>query len=301
MPPRKKQRLSPTPTPAQSNPPSQTPSKGPPPDPLSDRWTDAEEIGLFKALIKYKPTGLHKHFRMLQLRKHLLDNGYIHPRAAHTKPTGIWEKLGGLYDLAALDEREDARQLSDVDATGVEGSESEAEADVYSLAENKIHNETFVLPDDDYGEAMWKRRLPDAKASREESESPAILPELNFMERAPVPFIPSFSVEASEPAATPAKTASGRGRGRPRGRGRGAAASAAPGTTRRSKRQASSEAAEDEEEVEGSTNAEEEEESSEGEEASAESTPAPRTGQRGRGRGRGARGGGRGRGRGRGK
>ncbi|KAK6432043.1 hypothetical protein LTR95_011793 [Oleoguttula sp. CCFEE 5521] len=270
MPPRKKQRLSPTPTPAQSSPPSQTPGKTPAPNPLHDPWTDAEGIGLFKALIKYKPTGLHKHFRMLQLRKHLLDNGYIHPRAAHTKPAGIWVKLSGLYDLPALDEREDARQLSDV--SGIEDAESEedGDADVYSLAENKIHNETFVLPDDDYGEAMWKRRLPDAKASREESESPAILPELNFMEKAPVPFIPSFSVEASEPAATPAKTASGRGRGRPRGRGRGAAASAAPATTRRSKRQASSEVAEDEEEVEGSTNAEEEEESSEGEEGSAE-------------------------------
>ncbi|KAK6435518.1 hypothetical protein LTR95_008290 [Oleoguttula sp. CCFEE 5521] len=237
---------------------------------------------------------------MLQLRKYLLDNGYIQPRTAHTRPAGIWEKLGGLYDLAALDEREDARQLSDV--PGVEDAESEedGDADVYSLAENKIHNETFVLPDDDYGEAMWKRRLPDAKASREESESPAILPELNFMEKPPGAFVPSFSVEADEPAVTPAKAASGRGRGRPRGRGRGAAA-AAPATTRRSKRQASSEFAEDEEEGDGSTIAEGEEESSEGEEGSAESTPAPRTGQRARGRERGVRGSGRGRGRGRGK
>ena len=45
----------------------------------------------------------------------MLDNGYIHPKAEHTKPAGIWRKLESLYQLDSLDERENARQLEKVE------------------------------------------------------------------------------------------------------------------------------------------------------------------------------------------
>ncbi|KAH9812668.1 Chromatin modification-related protein EAF7, partial [Teratosphaeria destructans] len=116
MPPRKKARVSRAASPAATStlktpPPPPNPSTDAPPD---DPWTDEEEIGLFKGLMTWKPTGIHKHFRLLALHHFLLANHYIHPANPHTKPAGIWRKLHALYDLDALDEREDARQLSDL-------------------------------------------------------------------------------------------------------------------------------------------------------------------------------------------
>lgn len=58
MPPRKRQRVSPTPP---SQPKSPTPAESPPAPTdkhlLNDPWTDEEEIGLFKGLMQWKPTG----------------------------------------------------------------------------------------------------------------------------------------------------------------------------------------------------------------------------------------------------
>ena len=132
MPPRKKARVSqatsPDPEPPQKTPSIASPGKGDEAA-LNDPWTDDEEIGLFKGLMRWKPTGklswkrektwslitdqtegIHKHFRLMALHSWLLENNYIHPRSQHTKPVGIWAKLNTLYDLPALDAREDARQ-----------------------------------------------------------------------------------------------------------------------------------------------------------------------------------------------
>lgn len=226
-----------------------------------------------------------------------MSNGYIHPRAEHTRPAGIWKKLQSLYDLEALDEREDARQLSDLslesqDGEGGEG-EDEKEDDVYSEAENKIHKEEFSLPEDDFGEMMWKARL--AEADEEAEGSPLALPDLNLADERPVQFTPSFSVEPSE-AATPSVRA---GRGRAAGsRGRGKA-TAPMGSTRRSTRQAGSVAEEEQEQNEDEEGQEDEEEESSEEESEESSNPTPRSTRNTRGRGRGGargRGGGRGRG-----
>jgi len=61
MPPRKRARVSQATSPAVSaQPKTPTPAEATP-DPeediLNDPWTDEEEIGLFKGLIKWKPTG----------------------------------------------------------------------------------------------------------------------------------------------------------------------------------------------------------------------------------------------------
>ena len=48
---------------------------------------------------------MHKHFRMIAISENLRNHGYTAAKDDHTRIPGIWEKLNGLYNLEALDER----------------------------------------------------------------------------------------------------------------------------------------------------------------------------------------------------
>lgn len=61
-------------------------------------WNTEQQVQLWKGLAKYRPVGLHKHFRMLSLYTFFNKN-------SATKATidQIWRFLGELYDLNYLD------------------------------------------------------------------------------------------------------------------------------------------------------------------------------------------------------
>ncbi|KAF2713245.1 CT20-domain-containing protein [Pleomassaria siparia CBS 279.74] len=126
---------------------------------LNDPWNDDEEIELFKSMMRTKPTGLHKHFRMISIHSNLRSHGFVNEETPHTRTAGIWRKLETLFDLQALDEREIAHAFAN-DPDPFDPKEADQIPD-------------FELPEEDFGELMWKQRFPDSKSV---SSSPALIP-----------------------------------------------------------------------------------------------------------------------------
>ena len=103
---------------------------------------------------------MHKHFRMLSISNHLTTHGHTHPALApHMRIPGIWTKLGQLYDLKTLDEREDAFPLSPISG----------EAPPTDPFTEEPFTE-FTLPYSEYGPRMLERAV--AKNDQEAQTKP---------------------------------------------------------------------------------------------------------------------------------
>jgi MRG-binding protein len=82
---------------------------------------------------------------MISIHNDMRSHGFATGDAPHTRIPGIWKKLNQLYELDALDERENQYAFSD-----------EPEATDPDEAPNMPD---FELPEDEFGELMWSKRF----------------------------------------------------------------------------------------------------------------------------------------------
>ena len=103
---------------------------------------------------------MHKHFRMISIHADLRSHGFAADDVPHTRIPAIWSKVSSLYDLRALDEREDAYAFGD-------------DSDPLDPDEPPPDVPDFDLPEDEFGDMIWERRF-HAPGS-EPSSSPPLL------------------------------------------------------------------------------------------------------------------------------
>ncbi|KAJ2974836.1 hypothetical protein NUW58_g8530 [Xylaria curta] len=84
------------------------PNQPPESEVLGDLWTEDQISSLFKAIIRWKPSGMHKHFRIIAISEHLRNHGFDPDVETHTRIPGIWTKLRQFFDMEMIDERDNS-------------------------------------------------------------------------------------------------------------------------------------------------------------------------------------------------
>ena len=103
---------------------------------------------------------------MMAIAKDFQSHGFTAPNIEHTRPTGIWAKLETLYDLEVLDERENHHlgilaTPSDTEQSGQGDEDEEDNAEDDDDGENPWRKRDFGLPDDEFEEMAFAKRLED--------------------------------------------------------------------------------------------------------------------------------------------
>ncbi|KAI1496656.1 chromatin modification-related protein EAF7-domain-containing protein [Biscogniauxia marginata] len=135
---------------AADTPTTSKPSHPPASEILDNLWTEDQMASLFKAIIRWKPSGVHKHFRMIAISEHLRNHGFDPDVETHTRMPGIWKQLRLFYNMDAIDEGDNA-----FDYPG-------------EVLEEKY--KCFDLPANEFHDQMWARAMAE---TGDEAVSPA--------------------------------------------------------------------------------------------------------------------------------
>ncbi|KJR80086.1 uncharacterized protein SPSK_00545 [Sporothrix schenckii 1099-18] len=165
---------------------SETPAASAPPDKpiydvLQSCWTSEQKAGLFSAVIRWKPSGMHRHFRMIAISEHLRCRGFDPDVYQHTRIPGIWKELAAEYELETINDRDNSLDYVE-------------EADVESRFKE------FCLPLVDFRDDMMERALAD-----EDDDSAASSP-AQWRPESPAPTSRGGAASGGQSVAAPAST-----------------------------------------------------------------------------------------------
>lgn len=106
---------------------------------------------------------------MMAIAKDFQSHGFTAPNIEHTRPSGIWAKLESLYDLEILDERENHHLGIATTPSDTEQSEEAEDEEDEEDEENPWRRRDFDLPDAEYEELAFAKRIDDERSSSPEA------------------------------------------------------------------------------------------------------------------------------------
>jgi len=156
---------------------------------------------------------------MISISNALQSHGYSYNASSgpHTRIPGIWAKLRSLYDLEALDERENrhAGNITPEPSPMDEGmDEEDSDNDGSGWRE-------YALDEDKFGDLMWERRFERGSSRRD--SSPELIEGLN--KTRPYPGVHVEAAEAEDVASVKGKAKKAPAAPHSKAKGKGARAS----------------------------------------------------------------------------
>ncbi|KAJ7644171.1 chromatin modification-related protein EAF7-domain-containing protein [Roridomyces roridus] len=124
------------------------------------------EIAFFRALMRARPVGIHRHFHVLNIR-----NGILKDTGQSVSIPSVWEKLRTLYDMDALEGID--MEVENYESRTAENTIPSSPSPSENLAAHPFFREEYTLPyDAKIEEIISRRRMRDTPSPVPPTPSP---------------------------------------------------------------------------------------------------------------------------------